>query len=245
MSDEAERNVWSYVDLQTTDIDIHEDITFGKWEELGDRLHAFIEVGRWGLGKWAIFGERRFGEEYTRAVTPGRSRRIEQARWVFLKVPPEIRREALTWSHHRAVAGIDDRQLQIKLLDQAVRGDWNVATLAQAVNAAKKAGEVEQPGSPAEVTSATRIFGASGRVSSSSTQNDAKKMNTLDPAPQGFTPRVVAGKDVDQPDDPYTFLWAVVEAARVAIAHGEITDDLRKAVADIDALEAISKRSVG
>lgn len=250
MSD-AERNVWSYVELKTTDIVIEEGIPFERWEELGDRLNAFIEVGRFGLGRWAEHGEIHFGDDYRNAIIPSRSRRIDQALWVHRRVPPEIRRERLSWSHHRAISGIEDRATQIKLLDAAEAGDWDVSALAKAVRDAKKAGKIEPTGTPAEVTTANRLFGPSGRarmpeMPQAATPPAPPNEEATTAPPTGFTPRVVAGKDVDASgEDPHAFFWAVVEAARDAIAKGEITDELRKAVADVDALEDIAKKSIG
>ena len=248
----SDADIKSFYRLSPTGIAISDDISYEDWERLGDQLHVMIDVGQWALGGWSLFGERKFGDDHTRAISPDRSRRVEQARWVWLKIPVEIRRESLSYSHHRAIAGIDDIELQKKLLDMAEANKWQVSTLAAAAKEAKKSsGAVTQPGAPAEVTSTNRLFGATGRTRdreplSPSNLSYAADQLPDDPAPQGFTPRIVAGKDVEPaPDNQYAFFWAVVAAAREAIAKGEITDALRKAVADVDALEAIAKRSVG
>jgi hypothetical protein len=248
---DIERNLWSYVELKTTDIVIEEGIPFERWEELGDRLNAFIETGRWGLGRWIAYGEEHFGDDCRNAVAPSRSRRIDQALWVHRRCPPEIRHERLTWSHHRSVCGLDDHEMQRKLLDMAEQGDWDVSTLAKAVRQAKKAGKIEPTGTPAEVTTANRLFGPSGRarmpeMPQAATPPAPPNEEAATAPPAGFTPRVVAGKDVEASgEDPYGFFWAVVKAARDAIAKCEITDELRKAVADVDALEDIAKKSIG
>lgn len=223
--------------MTPTGITIAPDIPYEEWERLGEQLHMTIDAAYWAIGGWAAFGEAMYGDTYTRAVSPDRSRRVEQALWVHRKVPSGIRRENLSHSHHRAVAGLADVDVMRRLLDMAEANNWQVATLAAAVKRAKEtAGADLMPWQPVEPDTATRLFGATGRTSEPPPSNADAKINA---APL----RVVAGTDIEMSDDPYPFFWALAEAARDAIAEGAITDALKKAVADIDALEAISKRS--
>jgi hypothetical protein len=243
-------NIWDYAKLSTTDIVFREDTPYDVWEAVGEKLNTLVDSGRWGIGGWAEFGERRFGEEYANAVAPNRSKRIDQCRWVWNCVPREIRRETLTFSHHRAIAGIKEIDIQRKLLEMADANGWDVSTLMAAVKQAKKTAGADVQPPPFDSAGTTRLFGEGGAVKPRRDPPPAPPQTganeAAEPPGAGFTPRVVAGKDVDQADaDQYVFFWAVIEAARDAIAKGEITDQLRKAVADIDALEAISKRNVG
>lgn len=246
MSDAS--NVWSYAKLSPTGIRIDSDIPYEAWEELGESLHRAVDASYWALGEWVDFGARKFGERHASAISPDRSRRVEQALWVHKKVPCDIRHENLSHSHHRAVAGLSDTFLMSKLLDMAEANGWAVATLAAAVKRAKETdGEDVMPWQPVEPETATRLFGEG--CAGVPAQLSAQSQRGSGPvAGVSHEPglRVVAGTDVKPAAPHYLSIglaFALLEAARVAIAHGEITDDLRKAVAEIDALEEISKRS--
>ena len=230
-----------YYQMSPTGITIAPDISFEDYAQLGEHLHAAMDACQWAIGGWAAFGQDMFGDDYTRAVSPDRTRRIEQTLWVWRSVPPEIRRDDLTFSHHRSVAGIKDANLQKRLLDMAAANGWQVATLAAAVKRAKETdGEDLMPWQPVEPESATRLFGTAGvKMSSEDRQPDLGFADGIMGAP-GL--RVVGGTDVEPLTDVWPYLWAVVIAAREAINYGEITDALRRAVAEIDALEGVSKR---
>src|SRR5215469_504070 len=225
-----------YYQMSPTGITIAPDISFEDYAQLGEHLHAAMDACQWAIGGWAAFGQDMFGDDYTRAVSPDRTRRIEQTLWVWRSVPAEIRRDDLTFSHHRSVAGIKDAGVQKRLLDMAAANGWQVATLAAAVKRAKETGgEDLMPWQPVEPETATRLFGTAGVKISSTPSNDATNQIEKNNAPQL---RVVGGIDtIGATIDAYPYLWAVVIAAREAINYGEITDALRRAVAEIDALE--------
>jgi len=230
-----------YYQMSPTGITIAPDISFEDYAQLGEHLHAAMDACQWAIGGWAAFGQDMFGDDYTRAVSPDRTRRIEQTLWVWRSVPAEIRRDDLTFSHHRSVAGIKDAGVQKRLLDMAAANGWQVATLAAAAKRAKETGgEDLLPWQPVEPETATRLFGTPGvKISSEDRQPDLGFADGIMGAP-GL--RVVGGTDVEAPTDVWPYLWAVVIAAREAVNYGEITDALRRAVAEIDALEGVSKR---
>lgn len=237
------RTLWDFAHLSPTGITIAPDIPFALYEELGEYLHTTMDACQWALGGWAAHGESLFGDDWTRAVSPDRSRRVEQAAWVHKKVPPKNRHENLTYSHHRAVAGIEDLDVQARLLDMAEANRWQVATLAAAVKRAKETnGEDLLPWKAVEPETATRIFGTPGVKMSSTPSNDATNQIEKSNAPQF---RVVGGTDHKPPVAAYLDYYVeLLSAARRAIRNDEITDELRKAVALIDELEANSKRNV-
>jgi len=231
-----------YYQMSPTGINIAPDITFEAYEQIGDYLHATMDACQFALGDWAARGETLFGDDWTRAVHPDRSRRVEQAAWVARKVPAEIRRESLTHSHHRAIAGLDDVNLMVRLLDMAEANRWTVATLAAAAKRAKETDGADlMPWQPVEPETATRLFGTPGvKISSEDRQPDLGFADGIMGAP-GL--RVVGGTDtMGVTIDAYPYLWAVVVAAREAINYEEITDALRRAVAEVDAFEGRSKR---
>src|SRR5215469_13708437 len=206
-----------YYQMSPTGITIAPDISFEDYAQLGEHLHAAMDACQWAIGGWAAFGQDMFGDDYTRAVSPDRTRRIEQTLWVWRSVPAEIRRDDLTFSHHRSVAGIKDAGVQKRLLDMAAANGWQVATLAAAVKRAKETGgEDLMPWQAVGPETATRLFGASGRVREPASVSHEPDVDFSAPSL-----RVVGGTDTEPPD-LYALFYGVVGAARDAIAKGEI-----------------------
>ena len=237
--------------MTPTGISIDPDISFDDWANLGEQLHFTVDAAYWAIGGWVAFGEAIFGERHAAAISPDRSRRVEQALWVHKKVPIDIRHENLSHSHHRAVAGLSDTFLMARLLDMAEANGWTVATLAAAVKRAKETGgEDVMPWQPVEPETATRLFGEGGSCAGVPAQLSAQSQRGSGPvAGISHEPglRVVAGTDVVAYEDSveHDLNAELLAAAREAIEEECITLRLREAVAEIDRLGEISKRSAG
>jgi hypothetical protein len=81
-------------------------------------------LGFW-LGDAAVYGERHYGELAAQALeAAGRSADAMQ-RYIRVaeRVPPERRREGLSWSHHREVAPLDPPD-QTEWLERAEANRW-------------------------------------------------------------------------------------------------------------------------
>lgn len=115
--------------------------TFEEWAAMGRPLLMMEWGARWWVGDWLRFGERRYGERYTQAIqeTGIRYKTLANLAWVAGRFEFSRRRENLSWSHHEAVAGLDDPEEQDRLLDQAAEHGWSVIELREQARRAKKA----------------------------------------------------------------------------------------------------------
>ncbi len=82
--------------------DLHE------WLADGDQIIFMAEASPWWVGAWAEAGYKAFGPDVYNQWVDGRPDKavIEQRRWVHNAISRKWRRRELSWSHHRAVAGI-------------------------------------------------------------------------------------------------------------------------------------------
>lgn len=217
------------------------NLSFDDWKEFGQQTRVIADSCRWHLGSWAAFGEARFGEAYDPSIAGGSSpEHIRQCRWVHENVPAEIRQQELTWSHHRAVAGVPEIENKVQLLGMALAMKWTVATLEAAAKETKRTGIATASPPPAEASDATRLF-PSGRI-----KPRGEPTRQLDeeappaaaaPAPgEIWKPRVVGGTAVTS-KTAEELLWDVVNAARAAVERDRMTDELRTAVAALDDYE--------
>jgi hypothetical protein len=105
-------------------------LTFDAWDDLGLILCEARDWTAWLLGDWLVFGEERWPDRYAQAAAlTGRSYGgLRNLAWVARKIPARRRRESLSWSHHRVVAGLDEAE-QTRWLDRAEAGDWSVDLL--------------------------------------------------------------------------------------------------------------------
>ncbi len=108
--------------LTRTGLTITGDMPYDRWEFLGQKLRAFEGSVMWWLGDWLNYGERNYGEAYSQAIaaTDYAYQTVADAAWVANKCEVSRRRENLSWSHHREVAGLEP-STQDALLDKAVQ----------------------------------------------------------------------------------------------------------------------------
>lgn len=94
---------------------------FDDWLEFGEKLWAVRKAVKWALGDWIIYGEVHYGEKYAQAedITKIAYGTLQNYVWVSKRFEMSRRRDNLSWSHHREVAGIPDEQEQDALLDIA------------------------------------------------------------------------------------------------------------------------------
>ncbi len=96
-------------------------MNFAEWEELFNGLWLAQSALPWLLGDCLNAGQAAFGEDYSQAFPESRrakeSLRVYQ--WVAEKIPVVTRVTELSWSHHRAVAGLEDPEERARWLDRA------------------------------------------------------------------------------------------------------------------------------
>jgi hypothetical protein len=102
----------------------------GDWIAAGHRLGSISRCNQWWLGDWARYGTARWGERYSAAarITGYDPRSLANMASIASAFPPSRRRDNLTWSHHAAVAALDEGE-QDTWLDLAVAHRLSVADL--------------------------------------------------------------------------------------------------------------------
>ena len=150
-----ESKVLSRVDryLSLTAMTLPEDMDFDHWAKIGDGRNLMRRVVNnqslaFYVGDWLRYGESAFGndelhERYSEAikVTGYNGGTLYNCKYVASSVPPERRREELSWSHHQAVASLPAAD-QDYLLQTAVTDGLSIGQLRQMV-AAMKNGSTE------------------------------------------------------------------------------------------------------
>ncbi len=118
------------------------DITFEQWESDGEFIRAVERMKNFFVGDWLNAGEWRWGEKYAQALDEfqwGGMDKLRKLAWVARNVPPQNRRMGLTWSHHHAVASIDNLQEQADWLDWAEAHQMTAADLSAMVKESRAA----------------------------------------------------------------------------------------------------------
>jgi len=130
--------------LEPTRYALPDDISYAQWEEVGEKLGVQAEVQacrmdmlRWWIGDWLLYGEHTYGEKYSQAV------QILGHRWAVGTLQgwmwmagayqdfPRGKYQALTWGHYKQVAALTPRQ-RTPLLQQALDNGWSTAELREA-----------------------------------------------------------------------------------------------------------------
>lgn len=110
------------------------EISYEEWERLGYVLQRMDQSLPWWLGDWLNYGEYAWGESYAQALEiTGKSIDVLQNyKWVANKVPLEVRREWLSWSHHRVVS-VFPVSTQDDWLSDVENNDWSVTQLQREI----------------------------------------------------------------------------------------------------------------
>jgi Ser/Thr protein kinase RdoA (MazF antagonist) len=96
--------------LRTTGLYLNDpNLTYDQLEAVGGLLGRMHQSLRFAIGDWVLLMETRFPEKFSQAVEVlGISEEgTREYLRVSEKVPRSIRREKLSWSHHRAVAALE------------------------------------------------------------------------------------------------------------------------------------------
>lgn len=101
-----------------------------QWEQTGDKLRAIARNIQWQWGDLLNYGESRYGEKYKRAVEKwGLNLNTAQQYARVARAFPPCNRLQVSWTHHHAVAGVDDDTDRQKLLIAAMDDGWSVSRL--------------------------------------------------------------------------------------------------------------------
>jgi N6-adenosine-specific RNA methylase IME4 len=108
--------------------------TLQQWREAGQ---VFFQAGgslHWWIGDWLNYGERCYGNTYTKAMEMSGFdyQTCADDKWVASRVEFSRRREHLSFAHHRETAGLE-AEAQDSILAAAERQGWNRNELRQQV----------------------------------------------------------------------------------------------------------------
>jgi hypothetical protein len=128
-------NGWRFgrVDIDRVGIRVPEDITEQEYAELGAFLLDVASRIQWLLGDWLAYGENReWGETYQRVAEKFgyETNSLHNMAYVCRSVHFSLRREKLTFGHHKEVASRPPDE-QSYWLGEAEREGWSVAALRQ------------------------------------------------------------------------------------------------------------------
>ena len=126
-------------------LNLPSEIDFDQWSAVGATLFHIGRAHQWWVGDWMVFGDQKYGQEMMQAVEldgydPDT---ISQWMWVSETIPEAERRETLSWSHHRAVAGLPRKADRKKVLNRAEKEHMTVRDVEQLVRS-MNAVEVEE-----------------------------------------------------------------------------------------------------
>lgn len=99
---------------------INNDMKFNDWIKLGGKLRTMNGAIHFWIGDWLNFGERKYGETYSQAMseTDYKYQTLANDKWVARKIAISRRRESLSFDHHAIVAEFEPEDQEM-LLDKA------------------------------------------------------------------------------------------------------------------------------
>ena len=128
-----------------TELIIDEEIPYDQWEQIGEFLCKLDDGVQWWLGDWLNYGERTYGETYAQVVdaTGYRAETLWNAAYIAGQFESSSREEDLSWSHHKAVVGLDPQDRR-DLLKRAKDEQWSSKDTERRARARKTFKEIER-----------------------------------------------------------------------------------------------------
>lgn len=119
----------SKYEISLTGLKINAPLTLNEYYACGIQIVGMKNALQWCIGDWIRYGEGRgdWGEMYTQAmsVTQISYESVTQYAWVSGVFEFYTRVQDLSWSHHRAVAGVGDGLERQRLLDLALKREMS------------------------------------------------------------------------------------------------------------------------
>lgn len=109
-------------------------LDFEEWIAIGNTLQQVGASLNWWIGDWLNYGERKWGEMYAQAVetTGWDYQRLRDAKWVTSRVQLSLRKDNLTWTHHKEVAHLEPEE-QAAWLNRALAHGWGTRQLREEI----------------------------------------------------------------------------------------------------------------
>jgi len=125
---------WQRFTFTKTTIAIQPETSLEAWMEVFSSIKDFHAASQFWLGDLLLFAEQSYGEEYTQVLdeTDMEYHVLASYKWVAGKVKDYLRKESLTWSHHKEVAKLEPEE-QDYWLNEAVEQGYSVRGLRDAI----------------------------------------------------------------------------------------------------------------
>ena len=106
---------------------ITREVTFEEYSVALQQCQILANASVWSLGDLLNYGEHTFGEKYSQSLdlTHKSYHTLVQTAYVSRQYPPEDRVTGVSWSHHREVVAMPNRDARRALLEEAAREGWN------------------------------------------------------------------------------------------------------------------------
>jgi hypothetical protein len=126
------------IQLHKTGLTVDGQLSFDDWHDFGQTLQQVEGAIQWWIGDWLNYGEQRYGEMYTQAIedTDFAYSTLAQYKRVAKSLEFCLRRQNLTWSHHKELASLEPDE-QEYWLGRAESETLSVAELRREIKAAK------------------------------------------------------------------------------------------------------------
>jgi len=191
-----------------------EDISFDEWKTVGASLADQGAGLPWAVGDWLRLGERKWGDKYTEAVelTGMSSGVLRDAVWVANQFDHlSRRRDKLSWSHHREVAGLATPEEQDEWLDRAEAEEWTRADLRKALRVRRL--KAEREANPLPAGKYDLIY-ADPPWQYDFSETDCRKIENQYPT---MTVDEIAALEPPAADDCVLYLWGTAPKLREAL----------------------------
>ena len=118
------------VSLTTVGLTFTGPLAESEWLNLMQTLVTIDTATQFAIGDALVYGETRYGETYSQAMdaTGMEYQTLANRRWVSKQVPVTNRIPGLSWTHHRAVAGLPEDE-QVAALQWAAENDVSASGL--------------------------------------------------------------------------------------------------------------------
>ncbi|HPA19503.1 MAG TPA: hypothetical protein PLU30_17280 [Verrucomicrobiae bacterium] len=164
----AIQDVEGKVSASPLGLQIRGELSFAEWKRLAPKIGQALRSCAFVVGDWLVYGEERFGDQpLLPGIDPGPSRTVSREQYdaahaatgideavlanyayVARNVPRSMRRESLSWEHHRAVAKLEEPE-QGRWLEQAEKAELTSRRLRASISAGRVV-EIEELGAPAD-----------------------------------------------------------------------------------------------
>lgn len=107
-------------------LEMPDDFDMNLWKKAGTTIKMLAKGAQWWVGDWLNFGEARFGEKYSQYIDElGLAQgTIANYQSISGRMPPDRRKEELSFGHHESVLAVEDPKLQDELLEMAIKENW-------------------------------------------------------------------------------------------------------------------------